>query len=110
MSSLNLSIRSTYSEISDAEIVRGVQEQWGNRQMYGYLLSRGIRVQVDRVRECQRRVDPEGCVLRSLRNLRRRVYSVQGPQHLWHIDGNHKLIRYACMYVCMYVCTCYGVR
>ena len=50
---------------------------------------------IHRARESQRRVDPEGCVLRSLRSLRRRIYSVQGPQHLWHIDGNHKLIRYA---------------
>ncbi len=99
MSSLNLSIRCTYSQISDEEldsIIGGVQQQypnWGNRQMYGYLVSRGIRVQMNRVRECQRRIDPQGCMLRRLRNLRRRVYSVQGPQHLWHIDGHHKLIR-----------------
>lgn len=26
--------------------------------------------------------------------LRRRQYSVPGPNALWHIDGNHKLIRY----------------
>ncbi len=104
MSSLNLSIRCTYSQISDKEldsVVGGVQQQypnWGNRQMYGYLVSRGIRVQMNRVRECQRRIDPQGCVLRRLRNLRRRVYSVQGPQHLWHIDGHHKLIRYGTMF------------
>ena len=24
----------------------------------------------------------------------RRVYSVPGPNYLWHIDGNHKLIKY----------------
>lgn len=101
MSSLNLSVQSTYSQITNAEldnIVGGAQQQypnWGNRQMYGYLVSRGIRVPIHRARESQRRVDPEGCVLRSLRSLRRRIYSVQGPQHLWHIDGNHKLIRYA---------------
>jgi hypothetical protein len=27
-------------------------------------------------------------------NLYRRVYSVKGPHHLWHIDGWRKLIRY----------------
>ncbi|RMX42821.1 hypothetical protein pdam_00025611 [Pocillopora damicornis] len=27
--------------------------------------------------------------------VRRRSYQVQGPLSLWHIDGNHKLIRYA---------------
>ena len=28
-----------------------------------------------------------------LRVLRRRQYSVPGPNSLWHIDGHHKLIR-----------------
>ena len=27
-------------------------------------------------------------------SLHRRVYNVQGPNHLWHIDTNHKLIRW----------------
>ena len=99
MSSYNLSIRSTYSPMTDDqldELVAAVQQQfpnWGNRQMYGHLVSHGIRIPFSRVRESQSRVDPEGCMLRRLRNLRRRTYSVQGPQHLWHIDGNHKLIR-----------------
>ena len=61
--------------------------------MYGHLISLGIRVPFYRVRELQRRVDPEGSMMRRLNNLRRRSYSVPGPQHLWHIDGNHKLIR-----------------
>lgn len=99
MSSLNLSIRATYSSISDDDLdglIAGVQQQftnWGNRQMYGHLISLGIRVPFHRVRQSQRRVDPEGSMLRQLTNLRRRSYSVPGPQHLWHIDGNHKLIR-----------------
>ena len=61
--------------------------------MYGYLLSLNIRVQFSRVRESQSRVDPEGSMMRRLFSLRRRSYSVCGPQHLWHIDGHHKLIR-----------------
>ena len=100
MASFNLSVRSTYSSITNNqldEIVAGAQQHfpnWGNRQMYGHLISQNIRVPFRRVQESQRRVDPEGSVLRRLRNMRRRVYSVKGPQHLWHIDGNHKLIRY----------------
>lgn len=100
MRDYHLTIRATYSLISDAElesVIAEVQMQfpgWGNRQMYGYLISRGTRVQFDRVRESQRRVDPEGSIMRRLHCLRRRHYSVRGPQHLWHIDGNHKLIRY----------------
>ena len=95
----NLSIRDTYSDMSDDEldaVVAEAQRQfpgWGNRHMYGYLLSRGIRVQFQRVRESQSRLDPEGTAMRRLHSLQRRRYCVPGPQHLWHIDGNHKLIR-----------------
>lgn len=96
MTEYSLSIRSTYSTISDAELDAIVKEQfpgWGNRQVYGSLVSRGIRVTFQRVRESQRRVDLEGSIMRRLTHLRRRRYSVPGPRHLWHIDGNHKLIR-----------------
>ena len=100
MSEFNLSIRETYSSISDSDLdamTAQVQQEfptWGNRQMYGYFVSRGIRLQYQRIRESQRRVDPEGSILRQLHNLTRRRYSVPGPQSLWHMDGNHKLIRY----------------
>lgn len=100
MSDARLSIRAAYSQLNGSqlnEVVLSIQQQFpncGNRQMYGPLLSQGIRVQYRRVCEAQYRIDPDGSVLRRLRNLRRRTYSVEGPQHLWHIDGNHKLIRY----------------
>ena len=105
MSSYGLSIHQTYSNINDAELDAIVSDAqhlfpgWGNRQMYGYLVSRGIRIQQIRVRESQSRVDPEGSVMRRLHSIRRRQYSVQGPQHLWHIDGNHKLIRYSSTHI-----------
>ena len=100
MTVFNLAVRDTYSSISDAEldyIIYGVQQQfpnWGNRLMYGHLISIGVRVQFNRVRESQSRIDPEGSFLRKLRILSRRKYSVPGPLWLWHIDGYHKLIRY----------------
>ena len=96
MSEYNLSIGSTYSTISDADLDAIVRQQfygWGNRQVYGSLVSLGIRVPHQRVRESQRRVDPEGSIMRRLNRVQRRTYSVPGPQHLWHIDGNHKMIR-----------------
>ena len=77
-------------------IVSEIQAQFptaGNRQMCGLLRARGVRIQFHRVREAQRRVDPEGSFMIRLHSLYRRRYSVAGPQHLWHIDGNHKLIR-----------------
>ena len=43
------------------------------------------------------RVDPEGVVLRWREAIQQRKYRVSSPLALWHIDGNHKLIRYACM-------------
>ncbi|XP_036417029.1 uncharacterized protein LOC118800955 [Colossoma macropomum] len=43
-----------------------------------------------------RREDPEGSEMRALQlhTVRRRRYSVPAPNSLWHIDGNHKLIRW----------------
>ena len=99
MSEYNLSIRSTYSTMSDTDldaVVSDLQTQfsgWGNRQVYGCLVSRRIRVQFQRVRESQRRVDPVDSIMQRLNRVQRRRYSVQGPHHLWHMDGNHKLIR-----------------
>jgi hypothetical protein len=54
----------------------------------------GIRVPRERVREAMQRVDPTGVALRSRRAIKRRSYHVHGPNSLWHLDGNHKLIRY----------------
>ena len=99
MTCYGLSVQSTYSSFSDDQldmVISDIQAQFptaGNRQMYGLLLSRGIRVQYHRVIEAQRRVDPEGSFMRRLHCLYRRRYSVTGLQYLWHIDGNHKLIR-----------------
>ena len=95
----DLSVRNLYSTISDEDLdasVKHIQDQFGfcgNRQMKGHLLSEGIRVQQHRIRESQRRVDPGGVALRRLTSIKRRRYKVSGPLALWHIDGNHKLIR-----------------
>ena len=99
MDDYGLSIRGLYARISDFDldaIVEQIQQQFGlcgNRQMQGHLLSQGIRVQQLRIRESQRRVDPGGVALRRLSSINRRKYKVNGPLALWHIDGNHKLIR-----------------
>ena len=90
MSIYNIYIHDAYSVMSDEEldvIVATKQQEfpnWGNRQMYGYLISRNIRVQFHRVRESQSQVDPEGSIMQRLQHLRRRSYSIPGPQHLWH--------------------------
>ena len=39
-------------------------------------------------------LDPEGVLSRRKKRLRRRCYSVPGPNFLWHIDGYDKLKPY----------------
>lgn len=96
-----ISIRATYANLTDTELQEMVANyqanhpMCGNRQMRGHLLSRGFRVQQQRIREAQRAVDPEGSIMRRLRTINRRTYQVSAPRSLWHIDGNHKLIRLA---------------
>ena len=100
MTTYGLSVGATYTCLNDDEVDTLVGEiqhlfpMCGNRQMQGQLLARGVRVQQHRIRESQRRVDPQGSMLRRLNAIRRRVYKVAAPRSLWHIDGNHKLIRY----------------
>ena len=98
-SEYGLSITSQYATLTDDELdhlVICIQDQFptcGNRQMYGHLLSQGHRVQQRRIRECQCRTCPEGTMMRRLGCLRRREYKVAAPCSLYHIDGNHKLVR-----------------
>ena len=59
----------------------------------GHVCSKGLRIQWERVRQSLLRTDPSGVHQRRRESIRRRVYRVSGPLALWHIDGNHKLIR-----------------
>ena len=102
----SLSVRATYTDMSneelDAEVASILRNfpNTGYKRMTGFLLSRNIRVQQQRIREAMRRVNPEGTVLRALELnvVRRRKYQVKSPLALWHIDGNHKLVRYSCYF------------
>ncbi|CAB3994770.1 PREDICTED: uncharacterized protein LOC107346750 [Paramuricea clavata] len=97
-----LSATENYSHIDDESLDRIIQEilrdfpSFGYRRMTGALTSRGIKVQQVRIREAMRRVNPEGVLLRALaiNTVNRRKYQVYGPLALWHVDGNHKLIRW----------------
>ena len=66
----------------------------GQKSVAGYLQSQGHHIQRWRIRDSLLRVDPWGVEQRSRRILHRRKYTVPGPNSLWHIDGNHKLIRW----------------
>lgn len=100
MTEYHLSVKSHYSSMNDDEldgVVRELKVQFPNsgyRIMDGLLRQKGIRIQQSRVREAMQRTDPNGTVVRFADMVHRRRYHVPGPQSLWHIDGNHKLIRW----------------
>ena len=68
----------------------------GIRRMKGFLSAQGIRLQWLKVRDAMWRVDPSGLLLRTiqLNTIQRRAYYVPGTLALWHLDENHKLIRW----------------
>lgn len=93
-------IADKFSNIDDQtldENVAIIQQQApgiGLRMLKGHLESRGLKVQRERIRLSLARTDPNGVIQRWSQSICRRVYNVYAPQSLWHIDGNHKLIRY----------------
>lgn len=89
-----------YSEVTDVDldalitdIVAG-NDQLGSEAVRSQLRAAGIRVQRHRVRRSLVRINPRAAALRAMsQRPHRRLYSVAGPNSLWHLDGNHKLIR-----------------
>jgi transposase-like protein len=84
-------------DISDETLdahVKDVQKDHpsrGEKMTRAYLSQKGVHVPRQRVRESIHRTDPEGVEYRKKNAVRRVVYNVKGPHHLWHVDGNHKL-------------------
>lgn len=109
---LGLSISGSYSCIIDSELDSTVSSilndfpNCGYKRMTGFLKARGLFLQQSRIREAMRRVDPEGVLIRSfqLTTVSRRSYNVHQPLQLWHLDGNHKLIRYNKVLVRTHTC------
>lgn len=66
----------------------------GEINVIGHLRARKIRVQRQRVRASIHRVDPQGPSERSSRNFHPRVYETPCPNYVWHLDGNHKLVKW----------------
>ncbi|CAJ0634725.1 7922_t:CDS:2 [Entrophospora sp. SA101] len=97
---LNLPDDLAYTNISNDDLdneIRNIQREQpfsGQIIIAGVLCSRGIRVHRQRLHESLNRVDAWGMVQRWSNIIPRRVYQVAGPNALWHIDGNHKLIRW----------------
>uniref|UniRef100_A0A7M5X2K0 Integrase catalytic domain-containing protein n=1 Tax=Clytia hemisphaerica TaxID=252671 RepID=A0A7M5X2K0_9CNID len=90
---------SRFADISDADLnnlVSSFLREHGNfvgfSLVYGHLKSRGIHVQQKRIKDSIKAVDPENARIRWALVVSRRVYSVRGPNSLWHMDGHHSLI------------------
>ena len=102
MKDAGLYVSDLYCTLSDAqldEVVRNVFRQFPNsgyRMMAGHLRHLNIHVQQLRIRDSLHRISPPSLAVRWNETIVRRVYSVRSPLALWHIDGNHKLIRYFC--------------
>ena len=99
MTEFSLRVSSCYSQITNDELdvlvadIKHMFPNCGYRLMQGHLLNQGYRVTQMRIRDALHRVDPDGSVLRWASTIQRRKYKVPSPLALWHIDGNHKLIR-----------------
>ena len=98
MAEYNLS-GTEYSDLTEEELddyVKEVKRQFptaGYRQILEILKSQGIIVREHNLRESAQRCDPIGTSLRWFATVERRRYNVSSPLALWHLDGNHKLIR-----------------
>lgn len=92
--------RTKFVSITDEELDHAVSEiktehpHVGEVMLNGHLRSRNIVVQRNRLRDSIRRVDSAGVESRRRRAIRRRIYTVPCPNFIWHVDGNHKLIRW----------------
>ena len=111
MADSEIYVSDTYTSIMDSKLDEKVKEikelfpNLGSRLLQGHLRSAGVHVQQHRIRGSLRRIDPCGIMLRWFSAIQRRRYSVPHSQYLWHINGNHKLIR--CVYISIIqVCTC----
>ena len=79
----------SYSSISEPAI-----QHAGEVMLQGQLKAQGIYVPRSKVRQGIHDLDPS-VTSRKRPAIRRCVYSVPYPNYLWHLDSNHKLIRWS---------------
>ena len=87
---------SGFSNITDEHLkslIQEIQEEMpnvGQNMLRGVLKAKGIHISMVWLHDCLSDMNP---ALRWASPITRRVYSVPHPNALWHLDGNHKLIR-----------------
>ena len=75
----DVELRSLVSQVREESPYCGISMLWGS------IRSRGIKVTRERVRQAVKSIDPLGGALRWPTLIKRRPYSVGGPNSLWHI-------------------------
>jgi hypothetical protein len=94
ISQQTVSFTGPLSGITDSdldEIITALRQHFtraGLAMLDGMLRNLGHRIPRQRIREALIRIDPVHRVFDRIR-IRRRVYSVPGPNSLWHHDGQH---------------------
>ena len=108
---LNISRRTLYRQIQDTDLMgshditdqeldavvqdyKASHPNDGESMVCGHLRGLGLHISRSEVRASVHRVDPSGVEERRRRAIKRRVYSVEYANIVWHMDGNHKLIRW----------------
>ena len=88
---IEFGVEDSFTEMTDEKLDKQIQDS-GESYVRGSLKGKGINVQRSRIRESLQRIDGIGRSVRTRYAICRRTYNVTGPNHLWHIDSNHKLI------------------
>ena len=89
-----------YTQITDHDLdeaVKGIKCNFpgdGEVMLASHLLRVGIKVPRQHLRDCIHRVDHENTVARRSSVVKRRVYSVDQPNSMRHLDSHHKLIKW----------------
>ena len=95
-----LSFEKLKQKIPDAQVDTLVanycqgQQRRGEDTIAAHVATTGVYVPRQQLRDSIHRVDPEGVEARSRKPIKRKVYYSRGPHFDWHMDGNHKLIRW----------------
>ncbi|KAL0577488.1 hypothetical protein V5O48_004512 [Marasmius crinis-equi] len=88
------------SDISDDQLDETIAQiiisfpSFGCRLIHGQLKFMGLHIPRSRVEESYRRVIGAPLQTFGVRRITRRIYTVAGPNSLWHHDGQHGLIKY----------------
>lgn len=90
----------TFTDLTEPELdellkgIKAMHPNIGEVMLQGQLLHIDVKVSRAKLRSAIHRIDHANTVSRRSTTIHRRVYSAPYPNAVWHIDGNHKMIRW----------------